>query len=41
MYSRFIFGNFKNQDLKKKERHKYGAFIDPFPSKGTEAENLF
>ena len=41
MYSRFILGNFENQDLNKKERHQYGAFVDLFPSKGKEAEDLF
>ena len=38
MYSRFIFDNFKNQDLKKKERHQYGAFVDVF--KVTDIDNL-
>ena len=40
MYSRFIFGNFKGQDIKNKELHKYGAFVDPFPSKNGEASEM-
>ena len=38
MYSRFIFGNFENQDLKKKEHHQYGAFVNLF--KGTDINNV-
>ena len=34
MYSRFIFRNFDNQDLKKKARHQYGAFADIFDRTG-------
>mgnify|MGYP003321325042 CR=1 FL=1 len=38
MYSRFIFSNFDNQDLKKKARHQYGAFVDIFD--GTNINNI-
>ena len=40
MYSRFIFGDFKDKDMKGKELHKFGAFVDSFPSKSTEVSEL-
>ena len=38
MYSRFVFGNFQNQNTEKKERHTYGAFKDLLD--GTNVDNL-
>ena len=40
MYSRFIFGNFKGQNVKNKELHNYGAFVDPFLSTNAEASEM-
>ena len=40
MYSRFIFDDFKGKDMKGKEFHKYGAFVDPCPLKNVEASEM-
>ena len=40
MYSRFIYGNFKGKDIKNKEPHQYGAFVDPFPSENIKNSEL-
>ena len=39
MYSRFVFGNFSDHNLNKRQRHPYGAFLDVFD--GTGDQNLF
>ena len=40
MYSRFIFGDFKEKDLKGKELHKFCAFFDAFSSKSRKLSEL-
>ena len=39
MYSKFVFSNFSNHDLNKRQRHPYGAFLDIFD--GINDENLY
>ena len=38
MYSRFVFSNFNNKNLNKRQRHTYGAFKDVFD--GSNVNNL-
>ena len=38
MYSKFVFGNFDNQSLNKRQRHPRGAFLGVFD--GTNADSL-
>ena len=38
MYSRFVFSNFDNKNLNKRQRHTYGAFKDVFD--GSNVNNL-